>query len=319
VGPDRPGYRPDRPIDPNRRPIRDNTVVGGGNTVVGGGNTITGPTYNTNINRQAMVNNFNRPWAGRYGGWYNGGWRGWPQWPGFWAGTGGAALVPWASSSYTYENPYYSEPTYVEGSPTTVVVQPALDYSEPIQVPTQTQVERTDDTIVDDGMSYFERARADFKAGKYAEATAEAERALKLLPGDRTIHEFRALCLFARKRYKEAAAALYAVLAAGPGFDWDTMSALYPDNDTYTQQLRDLEKYVKENPKDAQGHFLLGYHYLVLDERDAAAEELGLASQLQPKDKLSASLAQALTEKAPAEKAPAEKAPAEKAPAEPGS
>jgi tetratricopeptide (TPR) repeat protein len=149
-------------------------------------------------------------------------------------------------------------------------------------------------------MDYFKNARSYFMDGKYVEATAEAERALKVLPGDRTIHEFRALCLFARKRYKEAAAALYAVLAAGPGWDWKTMSALYPDNDTYTAQLRALEQYLKDNPTDPQGRFLLGYHYTVLDDRDSAAEQFRLAAKLQPKDKLSAQLADAMTAKAPA-------------------
>jgi tetratricopeptide (TPR) repeat protein len=248
------------------------------------------------------VNNFNRPWSGSYGGWYNGGWGGLSRYPAAWGGLAAAgSLTSWASSSsFSYSNPYYEEPPAPTEAPT-VVVLPALDYSQPIAVPTPAEVSNTDETIVDDSMDSFTKARSYFMDGKYVEATAEAERALKLLPGDRTIHEFRALCLFARKKYPEAAAALYAVLAAGPGWDWKTMSALYPDNDTYTAQLRDLEQYVKDRPKDAQGRFLLGYHYTVLDERDAAAEQFRLAAQLQPKDKLSAQLADALTAKPPAD------------------
>ncbi len=71
------------------------------------------------------------------------------------------------------------------------------------------------------------------------------------------------------------------------------MSALYADTDTYTQQLRALEQFVKEHRKDAQGRFLLGYHYMVLNERDAAREQFRLAAEQQPKDKLSAQLADA--------------------------
>jgi hypothetical protein len=37
-----------------------------------------------------------------------------------------------------------------------------------------------------------------------------------LLPSDATLHEFRGLTLFAQGNYKDAAATLYAVLAAGP-------------------------------------------------------------------------------------------------------
>jgi tetratricopeptide (TPR) repeat protein len=248
------------------------------------------------------VNNFNRPWSGSYGGWYNGGWRGWGRYPAAWgalaAGTVAAgALTPWAESSFEYANPYYEAPPETSA----VEVQPVLDYSQPIAVPTQAEVSDTDNAVVDDSMDSFSKARSYFMDGKYADAAAEAENALKLLPGDRTIHEFRALCLFAQKKYPEAAAALYAVLAAGPGWDWKTMSALYPDNDTYTAQLRALEQYVQDNRKEPQGRFLLGYHYAVLDERDLAAQQFRHAATLQPKDKLSAQLADALSAKAPAE------------------
>jgi tetratricopeptide (TPR) repeat protein len=213
----------------------------------------------------------------------------------------GAALAPWASGgSFEYANPYYDD---WAGSTeaTTAVVPTVLNYSEPIQVPTLAQVQNTDTVIVDDGMAYFDLARTNFMDGKYATAVSETVRALKLLPGDRTIHEFRALCLFAQKKYAEAAAALYAVVVGGPGWDWDTMSALYPDNDTYTQQLRALESYAKKHPRDAKAHFLLGYHYMVLDERDSAREEFSLAAKLQPKDRLSVQLAEALAPSAAAE------------------
>ncbi len=44
------------------------------------------------------------------------------------------------------------------------------------------------------------------------------------MPNDAALHEFRALVLFALQRYDDAAAALYAVLTAGPGWDWATLS-----------------------------------------------------------------------------------------------
>jgi hypothetical protein len=285
-------------------------------------------------NFNATGGGYNRPWAGSYGGWYGGGLGGWGNWssyPPAWGGLAAAAglglglgassLTPWAESSgYEYSNPYYDSswssynsssssydystpPTTTEVTPVVVQVPQPLIYSQPIAVPTATEVKNTDDAVVDDSMDNFSQARKYFMDGKYVEATAQAELALKLLPGDRTIHEFRALCLFARKKYPEAAAGLYAVLAAGPGWDWKTMSALYPDNETYTAQLRALEQYVKDNRKNPQGRFLLGYHYTVLEERDDAAEQFRLAAKLQPKDKLSAQLADALAAKAPAEAA----------------
>ena len=69
------------------------------------------------------------------------------------------------------------------------------------------------------------------------------------MPRDSVVHEFRSLVLFALKKYPEAASAIYAVLSAGPGWDWTTMGSLYPSVGAYTPQLRALEEFVKANPK----------------------------------------------------------------------
>ena len=42
------------------------------------------------------------------------------------------------------------------------------------------------------------------------------------MPNDASLHEFRALVLFALGQYEQAAATLYAVLSNGPGWDWTT-------------------------------------------------------------------------------------------------
>ena len=78
------------------------------------------------------------------------------------------------------------------------------------------------------------------------------------MPNDPTLHEFRRQTLFALGRYDEAAAPLYAVLSAGPGWDWTTLISLYADPEAYTQQLRALEDYCTQNPNSAAGHFVLG-------------------------------------------------------------
>jgi hypothetical protein len=282
----------------------------------------------TTINNTA-VNNFARPWGGLHHGWYQGNFgSGWAAAPSIWSGAGfagagfagpgfvgdaGSFAAPpvWGDSGWSapvvapsavvYSNPYFAAPsvsTTVVQSPT-YTVPPQFDYSQPIAVPTQAQQADADEDVTDEGTTVFVQARTAFKGTMYRTALSRVEAALKLVPGDTTMHEFRALCQFALGRFKDAAATLYAVLSAGPGWDWDTMIGLYADPDTFTRQLRRLEKYVKDNPKDAQGHFLLGYHYLVLDQRDAAAEEFSLAAKLQPRDKLSASLAAAATARPP--------------------
>jgi tetratricopeptide (TPR) repeat protein len=106
------------------------------------------------------------------------------------------------------------------------------------------------------------------------------------MPNDAVVHEFRSLVLFALQNYREAAAAAYAVLSAGPGWDWTTLSGLYGNVADYTTQLRALESFVKKNPKSSDGHFLLAYHYLTLGHPDVAQTELRQVDKLTPDDRL---------------------------------
>ena len=136
----------------------------------------------------------------------------------------------------------------------------------------------------------FDNARQLFTAGNYPAALAEIDKAGALAPKDPDLTQFRAFCLFAQKDYRQAAAAIYAVLAAGPGWDWTTVSNLYPSTSTYTAQLRTLESYSQQNPNAADARFLLAYQYLVTGHNPQAVEELKVVSQLQPNDQLAAQL-----------------------------
>lgn len=140
----------------------------------------------------------------------------------------------------------------------------------------------------------FDQARALFERGDYQLALAEANRAIAIVPNDTLMHEFRALCLFATKDYQQSAAGVYAVLSIGPGWDWATVSGLYPDANAYTQQLRSLEAYCNENPQAPHARFLLAYHYLLEGHDQEAATELEAVIELQPKDQLAVQLLKGL-------------------------
>ena len=262
---------------------------------------------------------FNSPFLGN---WYRGSW-GWNHfggrfgpvgmgsWPGRWpigffptwrhAGLVGWGLGAWANgwlySGFT--NPYIIAPvintTVVANAPPVFVP----DYSHPLDltsIPPEPEGTEQDD-------STFLAARDAFKSGEFARALSLTDLALQHYPNDPILHEFRALCLFALGRYDEAAAALYVVLTAGPGWDWATMVGLYPDVDTYTRQLRALEAAIKGNASVAATRFVLAYHYMVQEHVERAREQFGYAAQLQPRDKLAAQFAKALA--APSE-APSE-------------
>ena len=275
-------------IDIGNRPnIGNNTNIG--NRI--GNNTIN----NVNVNRNNFNNfngNRNNWYRGWHNGWYHGSWNYWNRYPVGWIT--GAAAVGWLlgpGETYVYSNPYYVENT-------TVVQQPALDYSQPLAAPPATV---TSDVVAaaptgenQQAVELLDQAREQFKAGDYTKALSTVEQAIKLLPSDATLHEFRALCLFALKRYNEAAATIYAVLAAGPGWDWDTVKTLYPDPKVYTDQLRALEAYQKANPNSAEASFLLAYQYLVLGYPESAAKQLANVTKIKPDDKLSVMLLKAL-------------------------
>jgi tetratricopeptide (TPR) repeat protein len=290
VGPAR-SYAPRAVYVPAPRAGRGGALVGGGDARRFG-SVVWGMRFTNSINH------FNRPWYGYYRGWYAGAWNNWWWYPRFWSDlSGGSFMGPWAvGDAYRYFNPYWNAlPGAEEGEPG----KSEPDYSRPIPVPSQSELDGIDEETVTRAMGHFATARAEFKKGNYDEAATAINRAVRLLPGDRTMHEFRGLTLFAQKKYAEAAAVIHAVLAQGPGWNWDTMTGLYDKSGTYTKQLRALEAHVGEHPKEGATRFLLAYHYLVLDERKPAIEELRAAAKLSPKDKLSALLADALEKMPP--------------------
>lgn len=214
------------------------------------------------------------------------------------------------SGYYPYVNPYYV--------PSQVVYSvPAVNYSQPVDI--ETSEAQLDQAPPQAGINDFDAARESFKAGDYDTALARADAALKVMPKDSVLHEFRALVLFAKGEYSQAAATVNALLAVGPGWDWTTMISLYPDANTYTQQLRVLEKYRNEHPDDAAARFLLAYHYITCGHNDDAVRELKKVVELQPNDQVAARLlkmfqpsdegtgdAAAQTPPAPTDTAPAE-------------
>jgi thioredoxin-like negative regulator of GroEL len=299
-------------------------------------NNVTNIT-NTTVNRATYAGNRYGPgyggWGGGYRGW-GGGYgygagryaayhRGWVN--GFWnshylpgGGWGNSALgwgvgigvAAWGIGSLfntwgysSFVNPYYTpailvqQPAVVVQQPT-VVTQPVVyDYSRPLDLASPPP----DQPVVDQSVDSFENARAAFKAGDYASALKLSDNALTKTPNDPILHEFRAMCLFALNRYDEAAAPMYTVLSAGPGWDWTTLAGLYPSVDVYSKQLRSLEAYCDSNRNSASARFLLAALYMTQGSTEAAAGVFKQVVALQPQDRLSAELVDFLTRKPEAE------------------
>ena len=299
----------------NRPGIDSRPITGSGNTInrgdvnVGGvrQNNVAGigvdPGYGV---RPPAYNNWRGAYWGYHKGWANGYWHGYHDnnywgWGRFATGAVagvaawglGSSFYNWGYSSYA--NPYYAEAavaqpivieqTNIAGEPQTVSV-PALsyDYSQPID----TQSAPPAAEVADPAMAKFDAAREAFRNGDYASALQLTDETLKVLPNDATLHEFRALVLFAAGKYELASGPLYAVLSVGPGWDWTTMIGLYPSADVYTAQLRKLEAFVGANVSSTSGRFVLAYHYLTQGHIDAAVAQLKQVVALAPQDTLSA-------------------------------
>jgi tetratricopeptide (TPR) repeat protein len=278
-----------------------------------------------NFNRVNNLNNVNRvgnlnvannagwgwhnPYSGYHQGWAHGYWNGhypgyWGGYPGYWGwGTGGLGwglglglgygLSSWLWGPMLYNwgySPYYN-PYYGGYGNTLVAQQPIVyDYSQPIDG----QSEPPAENVANQANATFQTARDAFRNGDYPQTLNLVDQALRQTPNDPTLHEFRALALFALKRYDEAAAVLYSVLSIGPGWDWTTMIGLYGDPEAYTQQLRALEDYCRQNPQSPAARFVLAYHYLTEGYADEAMSQLKQVAMLQPKDRLAAQLLQQL-------------------------
>ncbi len=270
---------------------------------------------NVNINNVHNNNNWNggggNYWnnGGGYGhyhgDWYHGSCNGnWVNHPAAWWGAGfvsGAvvsSVMPHSWGYSSYSNPYYAEP-YPVGNTVINYSQPIV-MSAPADAPADPQANADPSTPAaptaeEQASKFLGDARTSFYGEDYVGALAQVGQAIQKSPSDPVLHEFRGLVLFATKKYDQAAPTIYAVLSNGPGWDWTTLVSLYADMDTYTQQLRSLEKYRRENPQSAQARFLLAYHYLTGGHSAAALTEFKEVVKLQPTDQLSAQMVKTLT------------------------
>ncbi|MEP4079623.1 tetratricopeptide repeat protein [Haloferula sp.] len=280
----------------------------GGNRGVWGNNNNINVNINNNFRRN---NNFayrpncwgGRPWWGAGGAhrWHHGHWgHGWNSayyrrhWyyhdnndfaKGFMWGIAawGLGNMIYDMGYKSYQNPYQAPP----------VQNTYVNYSEPVSVaaaanpPGDEAAAELADTKSEEAL---ERSRVAFRKGDYMSASKAIDESLGYTPDDVTLHEFRALVFFALGKYSDAAGVLNAVLASGPGWSWDTMIGFYESSSTYDGQLRKLEDYVKGSPDKADGHFLLGYHYMVCGELENSYQEFKKTTELQPADSIAREL-----------------------------
>ncbi|MBC8115053.1 MAG: tetratricopeptide repeat protein [Candidatus Saccharimonas sp.] len=219
-------------------------------------------------------------WGGGYGGYGRyGGYRYRPL--GWGLGAWGLGALAYNSGYLGYSNPYYDNSYWSYGN---------YNYSQPIPV---AYYESPALTVVNAATSCeqsLDDAIAAFKQNDYDAALDLVNKGLVQCPDDSVMHEFRALTLFAKGDYQQAASTIHSVLAVGPGWNWTTLSSLYPSVSVYTPQLRSLEAFTKQYPQDGAARFLLAYHYMADGYPDAAERQLRQVVKLVPNDRVAADM-----------------------------
>lgn len=300
----RPGNRPIidlRPTYPSGNSIQrsgiGSSVIGNNNrvnnTIINNNNTIINNNYgNQQINRNRPRNRGGSYYNNLHYGWNPTGWNSYrPVYGNYYGYSTNSSVVSVGGLTVGATTVGFANPFYVR--PTTVVA--GLDYSQPIHVPAPDYRETNDDLVnSEQAVRHFDEARERFRRGEYANAGALVDEAIRLLPNDPTLHQFRALVLFARGKYQDAAAAAYSVLAVDSGWTRDTLSKLYDDPKQYEAQFRALQRFVETNPRAIDAQFLLGYHYLMLGEFERALQNLEVVRAARPDDRVTANLISAI-------------------------
>lgn len=196
--------------------------------------------------------------------------------------------------------PYYGNVVTVYDAPPTPVQAaeaPPVEAAEPAEPAASGEDDGQDSAS---GQEYASQAREAFRAGAYRDALRQANHAAVEMPRNAAVHELMSLALLALKEYRAAAIEAHAAIALGRVSDWPTLYSYYGEEKTYSNQFRELEKHVRDNPQSPEARFLLGYHDVLTGNKEAAKMNLTAAVELTPKDEIAKQLLQQVTGDAPA-------------------
>jgi len=142
-----------------------------------------------------------------------------------------------------------------------------------------------------------------FKAGDYKGAVYAWRHSAIDDPQNGVLIMLLAQGLFATGKFDEAAGATQAAMHLLPKDQWGVVVSnskeLYGNIQDYTDQLRALEKAVKDKPDSPALRFLAGFHYAYLGFPKEAVDQLNRALKIQPRDEMSKQLRDEMQAKIP--------------------
>jgi len=179
---------------------------------------------------------------------------------------------------YGYSDGYYSQPSYYYSQPT---YYSQSTYSQPSYT-TQPATSGQD--------QYLGEAVRAFQSGDYQGAERLAHHTAIDEPRNGDARLLLCLAAIANGDMRTAATEAREVVNLGGVPPWPQVYAFYQNVDRFTGHLRSLESMAKQNPQDADAHMLLGFLYLSTGYRTDAQEQLAMAEQQMPNDRIIGSL-----------------------------
>ena len=160
-----------------------------------------------------------------------------------------------------------------------------------------------------DGARVFtEQGEAAFKAGDYKAAVYAWRHAIIDDQQNPVLLMLLAQSMFATGNFEEAAGATQSAMQMLPKDKWGVVvgnyKELYGNVQDYTDQLRALEKAVKDKPENPALRFLMGFHYAYLGFPKEAVDQLDKVVKIQPQDEMAKALREEMRAKLPKPIAP---------------
>jgi len=198
---------------------------------------------------------------------------------------------------------YGSYPGYSGGYyyPGTAVVDPqdnALAANQPPEVTPKAGAKDADNAKV-----FAEKGETDFKMRDYKSAVYAWKHAVVDDPMNGVLVMMLAQGFFATGQFDEAAGAVQQAMQVLPKEEWGVVvknyKELYSNVQDFTDQLRALEKAVKEKPTDPALRFLAGFQYAYLGYPKEAVDQLDKGLKLAPRDEMAKKLREEMAAKLP--------------------
>ena len=155
----------------------------------------------------------------------------------------------------------------------------------------------------DNAKVFAEKGENDFKARDYKGAVYAWKHAVVDDPMNGVLVMMLAQGFFATGEFDEAAGAAQRAMQILPKEEWGVVvknyKELYNNVQDFTDQLRALEKAVKEKPTDPALRFLAGFQYAYLGYPKEAVDQLDKGLKLAPRDEIAKKLREEMAAKLP--------------------